>query len=129
MAIDLDGITLPEDLIWADEYGWSKVSQDIKKSLTGKLIIQEASQTKGRKFTLTGDAGSAWIEKTTLDLIQAKIDTINLNMTLNYHGVNYNVMFNRSGENVSPIDTQPIYELSDPQGDHVYSITLKFIEV
>jgi len=128
MAITLDGTALPDDLIWSDEYDWSTVSQNISKSITGNLIIQEASQQKGRKFTLSGSEDSAWITKATLDLLQAKVDTTDLQMTLNYHGTNYNVMFNRSG-NESPLSTRQIYNLAAPDSDHIYSITINLFEV
>ena len=128
MTILLDAIALPDDLIWVNEYGWSKVNQNVQKSLTGALIIQEASQTKGRTFTLKGDAGSAWITKSTLDLLKAKYDTPDLTMVLSYYGTSYNVMFDRSG-NTSPLSADHIYEVADPQDDHVYSLQINFIEV
>lgn len=128
MAITLDAITLPEDLIWLDEYSWSKVTQDIKKSLTGALIIQEAVQAKGRTITLQGSQDSAWITKATLDLLQAKYDTADLQMTLTINGTPYNVMFLRSG-NASPAETAQIFNLANPDDAHIYTVTLKFIEV
>lgn len=128
MAITLDAVSLPIDLIWSDEYGWSPVVQNIKKSLTGALIIQEASQAKGRLITLRGTVDSAWITKTTADLIKAKVDTADLIMSLNFHGTIYQVMFSRSG-NRSPFETKEIYELADPDDDHIYSFTLKLMEV
>jgi len=126
--ISLDGITLPIDLIWSDEYGWSNVSQNIKKSLTGSLIIQEATQPKGRLITLKGDPRSAWIDRTIADLIQAKVDTPDLDMVLNFHGDLYNVRFIRQG-NKSPFITKEIYELANPDGEHVYSFSITLIEV
>jgi len=129
MAITLDAIELPIDLIWQDEYGFSPVVQNIKKTLTGKLVIQEATQTKGRTFTLTGGMDAAWIDKDTLDLIQAKVDTVDLDMTLDFHGTEYTVRFSRSG-NISPIQTKEVYELSNPDAEHIYSIVaIKLIEV
>jgi len=129
MAVTLDGITLPIDLIWSDEYGFSHVTQNVKKSLTGALIIQEAIQPKGRKLGIKGGQDAAWIDRSTADLLQAKVDTVDLTMTLIWHGVSYQVRFDRSG-NTSPILLQEIYELADPDADHVYSITvLKLFEV
>jgi len=129
MAVTLDGINLSIDLIWSDEYGFSHVTQSVKKSLTGALIIQEATQTKGRKIGLKGGQDAAWITRATADLLQAKVDTVDLTMTLIWHGVSYQVRFDRSG-NVSPILLQEVYELADPDADHVYSISaLKLFEV
>lgn len=128
MAIRLDAITLPDDLTWPEEYDWSNVTQTIDKSLTGSLIIQEASQAKGRTINLKGEVNSAWIDKATLDLLKVKADTPDLQMSLDYHGTIYNVMFAR-GANSSGIKAIPIYTLADPGNDHVYSVELNFIEV
>lgn len=128
MAIILDGIDLPIDLIWKDEYGWSNVTQSVKKALTGALIIQEASQAKGRKFSLVGGQDAAWVTRTTLDALMLKANTPDLQMSLNFHGDIYNVMFSRSG-NTSPVVPTEIYELADPDDTHVYGITLKLMEV
>jgi len=126
--IELDGISLPIDLLWSDEFSWSNVSQNVKRSLTGSLVIQEAHQTKGRTITLEGDETSAWIDRTTVEALKAKYDTADLTMTLNLHGTSYDVRFKRSG-NDSPLHIKEIYGLSNPDGEHIYSITLKFIEV
>ena len=127
MAITLDAISLPDDLIWVDEYSWTSVVQSQKRSLSGALIIQENTQTAGRPITLTGDADSAWITKATLDLIKAKNDTADLDMTLDYHGIQYTVRFDRSSG--SPLDVSQIFQLANPNSDHIYSITLKLITV
>ena len=128
MAITLDAITLPDDLVWGDEYGWSNVTQDIKKSLAGSLIIQESSQTKGRIMTVAGSNVSGWITKATLDLLLAKANTPDTIMTLTYHGTPYTVMFSRSG-NASPVNAKQIVDFTDPTATDVYSVALKFIEV
>lgn len=128
MAITLDAIDLPIDLIWSDEYGWSPVTQNIKKSLTGALVIQEAAQQKGRLITLVGGVDAAWIDRTTADLLKAKSDIPDLTMTLIFHGVSYQVKFSRSG-NKSPFEPKEIYDLADPDAAHVYSFTLRLMEV
>jgi len=127
MTITLDAITLPDDLIWSDEYNWAPVSQSVKKSLTGALIIEEAVQLKGRKITLKGGEGYAWIDKATLELLRAKLNTPNLTMTLTHNGTAYPVMFDRNGS--GGVSARGVYEVSDPDAAHIYSVTLKFIEV
>ena len=128
MTITLDAIALPEDLIWDDEYSWSPVKQSIEKSLTGALIIQEASQIKGRKITLKGGEAYAWIDKATLDLLRVKLNTANLTMTLTHNATAYQVMFDRSA-NGGGVSARGIYEVSDPDAQHIYSVVLNFIEV
>ncbi len=60
--ITLAGISLPADLQWSDEFtGW-RVGQDVKTSLTGAQIIQEAARQAGRPITLSSSRdGSAWV--------------------------------------------------------------------
>jgi len=128
MSITLDAITLPEDLVWRDEYDWSNVTQNVKRSLTGSLIIQEVSQTKGRSITLEGSQDSGWTDKTTLDALMAKANVVDTVMTLTFHGTAYNVMFSRSG-NGSPVSAKQIYDLSNPGAEDNYSVAIKFIEV
>lgn len=128
MAITLDAIVLPDDLVWADEFGWSNVTQDVQTTLTGALVIQEAVQAKGRIITIGGAQDSGWITKSVLDSLLAKANTPDTIMTLSYHGETFNVMYSRSG-NTSPVDAKQIYDLSDRDTTHIYSVVLKFIEV
>lgn len=128
MAITLDAINLPDDLVWRDEYGWSNVSQNIKRSLTGALVIQESTQAKGRIITISGSPNTAWITKSVLDALLAKANVPDTIMTLTYHGTPYNVMFSRNG-NTSPVDAKQLFDLSDPTATDIYYVALKFIEV
>ena len=126
--ITLDAITLPDDLIWRNEYKWQPVSQVIDKSLTGVLIIQEAQQVKGRDIILVGTDSSGWITKATLDLLKVKYDTANLTMVLIINSVSYNVMFKRSS-NQGALAAQLIRECSNPSANENYSVTLEFITI
>ena len=128
MATTLDAIQLPESLVWRDEYDWSNVSQSVKKTLTGSLVIEESHQTKGRIITLSGTVDSAWIDKATLDLVMAKANSASTVMSLSFNGTAYNVMFHRTGT-ASPVKAKQIYDLSDPTTEHIYSISMQFIEV
>ena len=129
MTISVDAITLPEDLVWSNEYNWSPVVQDARKSITGALIVQEAIQQKGRSIILRGGDNSAWIDRTTLDALQVKSNTVNLEMVLTHNGATYNVMFDRSSNSDTGIEVKEIYPVANPTSDHVYQITLKFIEI
>lgn len=123
--ITLDGINLPADLEWVDEYSWSPVQQNIKKTLTGALVIPEMAQLAGREMTLEGDS-ETWITKAVLEQLRAKANTANLTMVLSYHSTNYNVKFHRQQ---SPIDARLIVPFQNPQSDDVYSLTLRLMHV
>jgi len=66
----LDGLQLPEELIWADEFDWSGIFASTKRTIAGKFIVQEvqAPSDAGRIITLTSD--DAWAERTVLIALQ-----------------------------------------------------------
>lgn len=72
MAISLGSIVLPSGLRWQDEHAWSPVSQSMEYSLTGSLVIDEATKQAGRPITLVGGQNFAWLAKGDLeDLLAA----------------------------------------------------------
>jgi hypothetical protein len=125
MAITLDDITLPPDLIWVDEYAHTPVKQSVSVAVNGALIVEAAAQTKGRPITLQGGDEAAWIDRTTLELLRVKQYQAGLIMALDHNGTSYSVLFVQPGG----IEAKPIIDYNVPVGEDWYSITLKFIEV
>lgn len=74
-AIVLDGISLPVDLQWTDEFTSWKVGQVMRTSLTGALIVHESARQAGRPVTLESwQDGRAWagvVDLATLRALQA----------------------------------------------------------
>lgn len=54
MTASLEGIALPDDIQWVDEYTAWKVGQIVRTTLTGALVVQEAAMQAGRPITLQG---------------------------------------------------------------------------
>ena len=50
--MQLDDITLPDDLLWINEFDWNPVTQSTERSLTGALLVQEEPFTHGRSISL-----------------------------------------------------------------------------
>lgn len=125
MAISLDAIQLPPDLIWVDEYGHTPVKQSIATAVNGSLIVEAAAQTKGRPITLHGGEDAAWIDRATLEQLRVKQYQPGLVMTLVHNGISYSVLFVQPGG----IEAKPIIDFSNPSNDDWYSLTLKLIEV
>ena len=49
----LDTITLPDDLLWINEFEWNPVKQTTERRLTGALLVQEEQlTTEGQSFSL-----------------------------------------------------------------------------
>lgn len=124
--ITLDAITLPFDLVFTNEFAWSPITQSVNKSLSGALIVEEHKQLKGRRIILDGGTDGGWIDRATLLLLKAKMDTVDLQMVLDVDGNSYNVIFDQSN---NPIDARQIIECSDPTATSQYHIKLSFIEV
>jgi len=85
MSITLNGIALPDEMIWSDEFEWSPVDITNENTIGGKLILSESSVTgeQGRPITLVGD--NAWAQKTNMLLIHALAQALGSTMTLILH--------------------------------------------
>jgi len=125
MSITLDGIDLPADLIWIDEYAHTPVRQTVSTAVDGSLIVEAAAQTKGRPITLAGGADYGWMQRSILELLRAKQYQAGLTMMLNLRGTAYSVLFTQPGG----IEAQPVVDYNTPDASDWYTVTLKFIEV
>lgn len=125
--VTLDAIVLPEDILWSDEFNWLPVGQVVNLSLTGAMIIEEATQQKGRPITLKGDNDSAsWIDRATLEQLRVKASTAGLVMTLNLRGDTKQVMFLRDQ---TPVSAYQVAGYADPLDTDYYIVTIRLMEV
>jgi hypothetical protein len=126
MAITLDAVTLPDDLIWTDEFTWSPINSAEKYTLTGALIIESGTKLKGRPITLDGDDGAAWIDRATLLALNALV-TANAIMTLTTNdGASYQVVFDNKS---NPLQAKPVIDYNLPISADFYTLNIKLMEV
>lgn len=124
--ITLDAVTLPEDLIWTDEFSWTPVQQTESFTLTGALVVEAGIKQAGRPITLVGGDSAAWIDRATLASLHAKLaDAAAMTLTLN-DGRVFSVVFKHDGQ---PIDAAPIIDFSTPDNSDWYSLALKLMQV
>lgn len=139
-VITLDGLELPGDLVFADEYEWCEVERKTEYSLTGALIVQESTKLAGRPITLsarqealhkkrlineTGGYGHIWISRSTLDDLISKANTPALEMTLVLpDDQTFTVMFREEG-----ISAQPLYHIMPHEDADPYYVVIKLITV
>jgi hypothetical protein len=124
MSITLDAITLPDDLIWTDEFAWSPLQQSKTYSLTGALILETGAMQAGRPITLAGSDDAAWITRAALKTLYAKLTTTaSMSLALN-DGRVFTVAFNHDDK---PIEARPVFDYSTPADDDFYTLTLKLI--
>lgn len=74
MPVILEGITLPDDIQWVDEFVGHGVGQTIAPTLTGALIVEENAQPEGRPMTLDSGDGS-WVDRTTVEALEVLAST------------------------------------------------------
>jgi len=128
MAITLEGITLPDDIIWSDEFAGFGVGQIVTPTLTTALVVEEIAQVAGRAITLESDG--AWVSRGTVQLLETLAATPldGTTLTLNWgDGRTFDVVFDRSSGGA--IEAQEVFPLAaaDQTSSHVYSITIRLI--
>lgn len=125
--ITLDDITLPEDLHWADEFGWTPVASSLDYALSGAALIQVGTRLTGRALTLEAEDERGWTTRGVILALKAFADEAGRAMILNYRGRVFSVMF-APGE--TPFDAEPVFrEWPDEDGDAWVLKTLRLIEI
>jgi hypothetical protein len=127
MAITLGAITLPATLVWEDEFSWSPVAQSAEYSLTGALIVQEATKLAGRPITLAGKsdgtAHTGGISRTNLLALQTALAVAGATWTLTLHDSRTFTVAARE----NPLEAEPLavyrsFFPANPTGDRWYLI-------
>ena len=89
-------LELPDLLRWTDEHDWSPLSQASPQySLGGAVIVQQGSKLAGRPVTLGGEDDHNWLKRETLATLHEWAAVPELEMTLDYHGSTYTVIFRK----------------------------------
>lgn len=111
----LGSLTLPDDPVWTDEFGWSEVERFFERTVNGKVIRQEMLKTKGRPITLD----VAWLTRLELLALQALADVADASYSLTIFQGTFTVAFRQP-----PFEVRPIRGLSDPASTDVYQVTI-----
>jgi len=115
-------VNLPDDLEWIDKYEWTQTKENVQVTLNGNLVIQTATQTKGRPITLKGGVDYAWVDKNILDKLQQLADA-GENMTLTFaDNTSFNVRFRYKH---GPFSADPIL----PNLQYFNNVTIRLMEV
>ncbi len=127
MSITLDGITLPDDLDWQDEFDWAPVAQTQTTTLTGSIIVEENAVPEGRPITLVAGEDFAWATRSLVKQLKAKEAIINTPMTLiiNDSG-SFTVVWRRDPVGV---EAKQLIQIADPVDGDRYLLNLRFTGV
>jgi hypothetical protein len=126
--ITLEGITLPDDIVWVDEYSGFGVGQIITPTLTTALVVEEVAQTAGRRITLESDG--AWLTKTVVQQLESLAATPLSNTTLTLvwgDARTFDVVFDRSSG--PAFEAQEVVRIAsgDQTAGHYYQIAIRLI--
>lgn len=138
MTATLDGVQLPDDLNWSDEFTAWKVGQVMRHSLTGALIVQEAALQAGRPITLQsldlgGSTFAAVVSLDVLNALRAKEETAGaapMVLTLPTSGGgtrSFNVIWRRTDG--PAIEARPIKFIVPAEPGDYFHITLRLTQV
>jgi len=130
MTTRLAGIDLPDDLQWTDEFTGHGVGQQITPTITGALVVEETTQSKGRPITLAGN-GHAWVPRATVEALAALAATPvadGATLLLEWtDGRTFDVVFDRSrGPGFSAREVRRL-SAGIQGGDHPYIIELTLL--
>lgn len=121
-------LTLPADLLWADEYDWHPVQQQKTYTTTGALVLDIGTRLAGRPITLQGSDKSAWLSRAQCNTLRAWAALPAPAMTLLLRGAVMDVAFDHER---TAFEAQPVMQFAD--GDEVdddwYVATLRLIEL
>jgi len=124
----LDDITLPDDLLWINEFDWNPVAQTTERSLSGALLVQEGQLSHGRSIVLSGNGEAGWVARKTVLELQDLIAAPDKAMTLTLPDLRQlNVIFDRSYG--SPVAASPVLKEAYPTDNSYYYLSLKLITV
>jgi len=126
--MQLDTITLPDDLLWINEFEWNPVEQTTERSLTGALLIQEQIRLQGRPIVLTGGKEAGWVSRKTVMELQTLSSISDRVMTLTLPDMRQlKVIFDRSSG--SPVSASPVLQEAYPTDNSYYHLSLKLMTV
>lgn len=116
-------VTLPDDLVWRDEFDWRTQVVTRSYSIGGALITDSVARLAGRPMTLVHDG----VARSVVLQLAALADQSPGDMTLVHLGVSHTVQF---AYDQSPLQAaQAFAEYADPAATDEYSLTLRLIKV
>jgi len=122
----LDGLELPYELVWTDEFSWSDIVQNVQFTIEGKMIIQESELIKGRPITLSSN--NAWITRADLKTLYNKTTVKNKEMVLTLNdNRSFLVCFRHSS--IPVIEASPIKDITNLQDSDFYRLTIKLMVI
>ena len=124
-------LTLPDDLIWQDEYNWAPTVSNVSYTITGAMIVQSAAKQTGRFISLVGPADMAWVTRATVETLHAWA-SVTLSDTDGRYQLNLSdsrqltVAFRHDD---TPVEAEPVLGIAAKSDQDYYRLTLRLLEL
>lgn len=127
MNISLNGISWNHSLSWENEFDFSEVSQSVKRTILGKIVIHSMPKEKGREIVISSEvSGSSYSGYWTREQVSAvkALERTVTQVPFVYGSFSANVVVKSNGVSVSPLNRG-----SDQDTDDLYIGSITLIEV
>lgn len=125
--IVLDGIQLPADLLWSDEWAASAVAQTMRRTLDGGLVVFYSGLHAGLPITLESQPDAGWLTRAQAEAVALRAASPGGVYSLTLRGESRQVMFRH--QDAPAFEARPLVPLANPQAGDFYLATLKLMTV
>lgn len=125
--IVLDGIALPAGLLWSDEFAVARVSQTVRRTLDGSVVVFYSPLRAGLPITLGSEPDAGWLTRAQVEAVALRAASPGGVYTLQLRGQTWPVMFRH--QDSPAFEAKPLVSLAYPQPGDFYLATLKLMTV
>lgn len=125
--IRLDGLQLPDGLVWTDEFAAQAVSQTVRRALDGSLVVFYGQTSGGLPITLESEPDAGWMTRAQVEAVKLLADSPGGVFLLELRGQTWQVMFRH--QDPPAFEAKPLIPLANPQPGDFYLATLKLMTV
>ena len=123
--IVLDGLVLPDGLLWSDEFGASQVAQSVKRTLDGSVIVYYGQLRSGLPITLESEANSGWMTRALVEELSARAAGPGAIYSMSLRGQTRQVMFRH--QDPPAFEARPLVARATPAPGDFYLATVKLM--
>ena len=125
--IRLDGLLLPDGLVWTDEFAAQPVTQTVRRTLDGSLVVFYGQTHGGLPITLESEPDAGWLTRTQVAALKLRSDSPGGIFTLELRGQAFQVLFRH--QEPPAFEARPLVNFAHPQPGDFYLATLKLMTV
>lgn len=125
--IILGGITLPDGLLWTDEFSAARVAQSVRRTLDGSMVVFYGQLQAGIPITLESEPDAGWLTRAQVEAIALRAASPGGVYTLTLRGESRQVMFRH--QDSPAFEARPLVSVANPQAGDFYLATLKLMTV